>query len=96
MTSPAQRKQTWKIAAATAGCAAACPLLFWLSGIADQKLVKPASPTGAPPALNVPSLIMMVAVAAGLFAVLGVFWLVVRIRDARTPAWKKPGRKRRF
>jgi hypothetical protein len=38
----------------------------------------------------------MLAIGAGIAAVLGVIWLVIRIRDDRTPAWKKKIKKRRF
>jgi len=96
MSKPISRWPTWKIAVWTAGCAVACPALFWLALFADQKLEKPTSPAGPGSVLTIPSLVMMVAALAGLLAVMGAAWLVVRIRDARTPTWQKRGHKKRF
>ena len=46
--------------------------------------------------MSISSVLIMFAAAAALLAILGAIWLVARIRDARTPAWKKGGSKKRF
>ena len=93
----AKRWPVWKIAAATLACGVTSPALFWLATYAEKAIDEQASdPTGRAPILTVSSLVTVAAIGAGIAAVLGFIWLVVRIRDERTPAWKKKIKKRRF
>lgn len=92
-----KRWPIWKIATATAACGLAAPALFLLSRYVEKTIDEPAGgPTGQEPVLTVSSVVIILAMAALVLAVLGVVWLVARIRDARTPAWKKELKRRRF
>lgn len=87
----------WKIAVATVGCALLCPAFYWLSMLADTSVGQDdAAPSTPAPMYTLSSLIVTLSVGSAIFAVLGVIWLVARIRDARTPTWKKKLKKRRF
>ena len=85
-----------KIFLGTLACALIAPGLFWLGSYVDAALETasrdPSSPT---PALRPSSLLTMLGVAGVLLSLLGVIWLIARIRDARTPAWEKRGKKKR-
>lgn len=96
MPRSAERWPIWKIATASAGCAAVAAALFWLSRLAEQ-LGTPTTtgPSTRTPALTLPSFIMMLALMAAILAVLSAVWLGFRIREARTPAWKRSRKKRR-
>jgi len=90
MPKHAQRWSIWKIAAATAGCAAAAALLFVLSHLASNLGGEAAEgPLRRNPALTLPGFLLMLGSAAGVFALLGGVWLGVRIREWRLPAWKR-------
>lgn len=81
----------------TAVCAVLCPVLLWLSTVVDELLSEPSrAPGRRAPAMSVSSVLIMFAAAAALLTVLGAIWLVARLREARTPAWKKRGGKKRF
>jgi hypothetical protein len=87
----------WKIAAATAACAVASPVLFWLAVVTERTVEKQAAvPSDQTAVITPSSFITMLGAAAGMLGVLGVIWLVLRIREARTPVWKRPGRKKRL
>ncbi len=86
----------WKITAYTAACAVGCPLLFWLSRLVDQADKQSTSPGGGSPMLTISSFLMMIGIAIGMLGVLGVIWLFFRIREARTPVWKRKSKKKRF
>ena len=91
-----QRWSIWKIAAATAGGAVVTILLFWGALLTGR--VGPAAATSAPRptgAMTLPGLLIMLAMLAALLTVLGIVWLVARIREARMPAWKRRGKKKR-
>jgi hypothetical protein len=96
MAKRSKRWPIWKIAAATAACGVACPVLLWLSTVVDEWLKQPSAPGGSRTSpMSVSSVLMMLAVAAALLAVLSAIWLVARIRDARTPDWKRRKSKKR-
>jgi hypothetical protein len=96
MTKPPDRWPIWKIAVTTAGCAAGAAALYGLSVLAESAVGEPPEgPYGRKPALTLPGFVMMLATGAGILSVLGIIWLVFRIREARMPAWKRPGRKKR-
>ncbi len=74
----------------TAACAVATVALWWLSLVLEQVGPTPTTdPAGRSPALTPSSFLMMMGTGAGLGTVLTAIWLVVRIRQARTPAWKR-------
>jgi hypothetical protein len=96
MAKHGQRWPIWKIAAATLGCGSLAAVLFWLSALADRPGGgQAADPSTRTPVLTLPAFIMMLAMMAAILSALGVVWLAFRIREARTPAWKRQGRKRR-
>ena len=92
-----KRWAIWKIALATVGCALLSGVLFWTSAFLDKALEEQgADPLTQAPVMTLSSFVMMVGMATGILSVLGVVWLIVRIQDARTPVWKKPGKKKRY
>lgn len=92
-----KRWPIWKIATAAGACVLLSPVLFWFSAFLEKALKEEGTdPSGQTPMLTLSSLVMMFGMAVGLLGVLGLIWLVVRIQDARTPAWKKQAKKRRF
>jgi hypothetical protein len=94
-----QRWPIWKIALAVAGCGSACALLLWLSTVAAPPETESAEAQETA-MLTVPIFLQMTGTAVGMLTILGVIWLVSRIRESRIPVWerKKPRkrRKRRF
>ena len=96
MTKRDERWPIWKIALAVAGCAAACALLLWLSAVAATPETETAKGQEAR-MLTVPTLLQMLGAAIGMLTILGVVWLVSRIRESRIPVWerKKPRKRRR-
>ena len=93
-----QRKRwsTWKIVVAAVGCAVLAGVLFWLSALMERTLGEPSGgPSAQPSVVTIPSFIMILAVTAVILSVLGLVWLVLRIRDARIPVWEKRGKKKR-
>lgn len=96
MSKPPPRWAIWKIAVATAGCALGSVLLFWLSGLADAaastSTTQPAAPAQA---LSFPGVLFMFAIVAAILATLSLLWLVVRVQEARKPAWERGPRKKR-
>ncbi|UCE62251.1 MAG: hypothetical protein JSU63_11165 [Phycisphaerales bacterium] len=97
MTKKAKRWPIWKIAVSTSTCLVVSPLLFWLSGLAEEAIdQQTADPAQGNPVVTVSSLVTMLGMVAAMLGILGIIWLVVRIRDARTPAWKKRAKKERF
>ena len=96
MGKQAKRWPIWKIAVATAACAAGAVGLFMLSafmgGVHSGDEADPSEPTAV---LPFPTFVMILGVAVSMLAVLCVIWLVVRIQDARTPVWEKRGKKRK-
>ena len=96
MTKPPERWPLWKIVAATLGCAAGGGVLLWLSALLGKaEGEQTASPLPRPPALTFSGFLMMVGVAGMVLGVLGLGWLGLRVREARMPAWKRRGEKRR-
>lgn len=96
MAKPPPRWAIWKIAAATAACALASALLFWLSALANRAGASPTTqPDTRASALTFPSFLMMFAIIAVILAALGLLWLAVRIWEARKPAWERGSRKKR-
>ena len=97
MTRRRTRWPIWKIALSTVACGLASGVLFWLSAFMDQALdERSADPLTRSPVMTVSSFIMMLGMSMGILSVLGLVWLGARIRDARTPVWKKPGKKKRY
>ena len=97
MSKKRKRWPIWKIVSATVACALVCPVLFWLSVLAEKTLDQQSDdPLFRGPTLTLSSLLMMIAIAVGMLAVLGLIWLVYRVHDARIPAWKKKAKKSRF
>lgn len=96
MTRRDQRWPIWKIALAVAGCASTCALLLWLSAVAAPPETETAKGTETP-VLTVPTFLQMSGAAVGMLTILGVIWLVSRIRESRIPVWerKKPRKRRR-
>jgi hypothetical protein len=96
MTKRAKRWPIWKIALGTAGCGVGAVLLFWLSLLAERLAPAGSANSNSPAAVfTLPAFVAMMAIAASLLCVLGLIWLILRIRDARIPAWKKRERKKR-
>ena len=96
MTKRVKRWPIWKIALATVGCWVSAALLFWLSLLADRIAPAGSANSDSPPAVfTLPTFVSMVAMAVSLLGALGLIWLILRIRDARIPAWKKRDRKKR-
>ena len=96
MTKRVKRWPIWKIALATVGCWVSAVLLFWLSLLADRIAPAGSADSDSRAAVfTLPAFVSMMGMAASLLGVLGLIWLILRIRDARIPAWKKPGRKKR-
>ena len=97
MTRQAQRWQIWKIATATAGCAVLSTVLFWLPTLVGTSGgEQPKDPLTRNPVLTLTSFTVMLAAAAAILSILGLIWLVVRIREARTPVWQRKRKKRRY
>jgi hypothetical protein len=97
MSKKTTRWPIWKIITATVACAVASPLLFWLSVVIEELRDAPETGPGTPSPMMTPSgFIMMLGVASAMLAVLGIIWAVARIQDARTPTWKKKGKKKRL
>jgi protein-S-isoprenylcysteine O-methyltransferase Ste14 len=97
MKKKAKRWPIWKIAVSATAFLAVSPLLFWLSGLVEEAIDKEtADPARGTQIVTFSSLITMLGMVAAMLGILGVAWLVVRIRDARTPAWKKKAKKERF
>jgi NADH:ubiquinone oxidoreductase subunit 6 (subunit J) len=85
----------WKIAVATAACAAGAVVLFWLSvvmGTVGGDQTEDATQTRL---LGLPTFIMILGVATSMLAILGGVWLGVRIQEARKPPWKRGKKSRR-
>ena len=96
MSKPPERWPLWKIVAATLACAAVGVVLLWVSAlVGGTEGEQSASPLPGRPTLTFSGFLMMVAMAAIVLGVLGVIWLGFRIREARLPAWKRRGKKRR-
>ncbi|MEW6197138.1 MAG: hypothetical protein AB1601_00525 [Planctomycetota bacterium] len=96
MTRREQRWPLWKIAAATGGCVAAGMVLIWLSRLAERAAAPPTTgPVTPVPAITFPTLLLMLALMAGILAILGLVWLGVRTREALKPPWERGGHKRR-
>lgn len=89
MSKRPQRWPIWKISVATAGCAVASGVLFWLSTVVQHVGKAPTTAPAAGGATALPSFVLMMGVLAAILALLGVLWLVIRIREARTPVWKR-------
>jgi len=91
-----QRWPIWKIAASTGGCIVAAVVLVWLSRLAER-VAGPVTtnPDTRTPAMSFPAFLLMLALMAGILAVLGMLWLVLRLREASKPAWERGGRRRR-
>ena len=84
-----------KITVATAAAAVACPILAVVSRMLD--LNDSGSTTSAPKAtLSLSTFLLMLSILAGMLAVLSAIWLIARIREARTPAWKRKTKKKRL
>ena len=97
MAKKVKRWAIWKIAVSSAACLVASPLLFWIALLAEEGIDKDtADPTRGSPVINISSLLTMLGMVAAMLGILGIVWLVARIRDARTPAWKKKAKKERF
>jgi hypothetical protein len=95
MSKRIERWPIWKIAAAALGCVVLCPLLFWLSTLAENGGEQTADPGTPAPVLTLSAMIGMLGLVAGALGILSIVWLAVRIQDARTPAWKKRLKKKR-
>jgi hypothetical protein len=96
MTKPPERWPLWKIVAATLACAAIAAVLLWLSAlVGETEGERAAAPGSRTRGLTFSGFLMMPGVAAAVLSVLGVVWLGFRIREARTPAWKRRAKKRR-
>ena len=96
MSKRGKRWPIWKIAVATGACFAGAVALFWLSVIMGKGADEQATdPTGQSALLTFPAFIMILGVAASMLAILCVVWLVLRIREARTPVWERGGKKRK-
>jgi hypothetical protein len=96
MTKPPERWPLWKIVAATLGCAAGGAVLLWLSALLGKAEGEPtADPLNRRSVLTLSGFVMMLGTAAMVLSVLGVVWLGYRIREARMPAWKRRGKKKR-
>ncbi len=91
-----QRWPIWKIAASTGACIVAVVVLVWLSRLAERA-ASPATtnPDARTPAMSFPAFLLMLALMAGILAVLGMVWLALRVREASKPAWERGGRRRR-
>lgn len=97
MTKPPDRWPLWKIVVATLGCAAVGIVLLWLSAlVSGAEGEPPVSPGRRTRGLTFSGFLMMPGVAAAVLSLLGVVWLGFRIREARTPAWKRWAKKRRW
>ena len=86
MSKPPQRWPLWKIAAGTAGCAVASGALIWLSRYMERPGTGDAARTGT---MTPAAFLLMVGVMSGILTVLGAIWLVLRVREARKPAWER-------
>ena len=96
MKKQAKRWPIWKIAVADVGCAAAAFVLFWLSWWLYGLDAKQASePYERNPTLSVSNILTAVGILAVALCLLGMVWLIIRIREARTPAWKRPHKRKR-
>ena len=96
MSRKPKRWPIWKIAVTTAVCAVSCPVLFWLSTLAETTGDQTPDSTARTAVITLPTVVMMFGMIAGMLAVLSLIWLILRIRDARIPAWKKRAKKLRF
>jgi hypothetical protein len=85
----------WKIAVATAACAAGAAVLFWLSVVMGAVGGEQSEDPNKTPLLALPTFVMILGVATSMLAVLGAVWLGVRIQEARTPPWKRGKKSRR-
>jgi hypothetical protein len=95
MSKPTDRWPLWKIVVATLGCAAGGAVLLWLSSVVGRSEPDPTNdPLGRRSALTLSGFLMILGAGGAVLSLLGVVWLGRRIYEARTPAWKRPGRKR--
>ena len=96
MTKPPERWPLWKIVAATLGCAAVGGVLLWLSALAGKvEGDQSADPLNRGPALTLSGFLTILGTAGMALSFLSLLWLGYRIREARIPAWKKRGKKKR-
>jgi hypothetical protein len=96
MTKKADRWPLWKIVATTLGCAAVGAVLLWLSVLAGKAEGDPsANPLNRRSALTLSGFLMILGTAGLVLSFLGMVWLGYRIREARIPAWKRRGKKKR-
>jgi len=95
MGKKSQRWPIWKITLALLGCVVVSVALFWLSWF-TSKLGSTPGPDQQAQLLSLPAFLMMMGVAVLILMVLCVIWLVVRIREARTPPWERGGKHRKY
>jgi hypothetical protein len=96
MAKQTDRWPRWKIVIATVGCAAAGGALVWVAHLVRNVEGEPgAGPFRRSPALTLSGVLMMLAIGAMILGLLGAVWLGYRIWEARTPAWKRRGKKGR-
>jgi hypothetical protein len=94
-----KRPERWpirKIAVAVAGCAAAAAVLFSLSALSyEGGGEETAEPVKRDPMFTISGFFMMFGVAAAVLGILGIGWLVIRVREARRPVWQRQGKRKR-
>lgn len=96
MTKPPERWPLWKIVVAALGCAAVGGVLLWLSTLVGKTEGDPtAGPMPRSPALTLSGFLMILGTAGMVLSFLSLIWLGYRIREARIPAWKRRGKKKR-
>ncbi|MBU0616776.1 MAG: hypothetical protein KKI02_03585 [Planctomycetes bacterium] len=96
MTKPPDRWPLWKIVTATLGCAAGGAMLLWLSTLVGKAEGEPtADPLNRRPVLTLSGFLTILGTAGMALSFLSLIWLGYRIRQARIPAWKKRGKKKR-
>jgi hypothetical protein len=91
-----KRWPIWKIGLATGGCALGSLLVFTAAVIVDRAVsVGGDDPTARKPVMDLPGVLAALGMAFGMLAVLGIIWLVYRIRSDRIPVWEKKVKKKR-
>jgi F0F1-type ATP synthase membrane subunit c/vacuolar-type H+-ATPase subunit K len=85
-----KRWPIWKIGLATGGCALGSVLVFTAAVIVDRAVSAGGDdPTARRSVMDLPGVLAAFGMALGMLAVLGIVWLVYRIRSDRIPAWEK-------
>lgn len=96
MTRRDKRWPIWKIATGAAALALIAAGLFWGAALASGTIDEQTSnPTQRSPQMTVSSFLLMLALICVILWAILTGWLVLRVREALTPAWKRGGKRRR-